>query len=58
MYTAEEERDLGNDWHVSLTSAVHEAFEQILKERISGVVELNEKRDKMHTDFPAVDCAG
>lgn len=58
MYTAEEERDLGNDWHVSLTSTVHKAFEQILKERTSGVVELNEKWDKMHTDFPAVDCAG
>lgn len=58
MYTAEEERDLGNDWHVSLTSAVHKAFEQILKERISGVVELNEERDKTQTDFPAVDCGG
>lgn len=43
MYTAEEERDLGNDWHVSLTSAEHKAFEQFLKERTSGVVELNEK---------------
>lgn len=35
MYTGEEERELGNDWHVSLTSALHKAFEQILKERIS-----------------------
>lgn len=58
MYTAEEERDLGNDWHVSLTLTVYKAFEQILKERISVVIELNEKRDKMHTDFPAIDCAG
>lgn len=57
MYT-EEERDLGNDWHVSLTLAEHKAFEQILKARISGVVELNEKWDKMHRDLPAVDCAG
>jgi len=58
MYTEEEERDLDNDWHVSLTSAVQKAFEQILKERISGVVELNEKWDKMPADLPAVDCAG
>ena len=35
MYTEEEERDLDNDWHVSLTSAVQKAFEQILKERMN-----------------------
>lgn len=58
MCAEEEERDLSNNWHVSLTSAVHKAFEKILKERINGVVELNEKLDKMHTDLPAVDCAG
>lgn len=58
MYTEEEERDVGNEWRVSLTLAVHEAFEQILKEGVSGVIELNEKWDKMHMVLPAVDCAG
>lgn len=37
---------------------MHKAFEQILKERISGVIEVNEKWDEMHVALQAVDCAG